>query len=77
MTTNDAQILDEPHSLVGKDLEFQDEGKGQIVAETDDSIFILSRFFTGLLRDSHRQNRKLLTSSVRSGKHPWQKFMLK
>jgi len=47
MTTNDAQILDEPHSLVGKDLEFQDEGKGQIVAETDDSIFILSRFFTG------------------------------
>lgn len=33
--------------LLGKDIEFQDEGSGQIVDETDDTIYIMSKFFTG------------------------------
>lgn len=33
--------------LKGKSVEFQDEGSGTIVDETEDSIFIVSEFFTG------------------------------
>lgn len=39
--------MDEPVSLKGKDVEFQDEDTGQIVEETEDSIYIASGFFTG------------------------------
>jgi len=31
----------------GGDVEFQDEGTGQIVEEVEDAIYIMSRFFTG------------------------------
>lgn len=34
-------------NMVGKDVEFQDEGSGTIVSETDDAIYIVSKFFTG------------------------------
>lgn len=33
--------------FVGKKVEFQDEGTGVITNETEDSIFIVSDFFTG------------------------------
>ena len=33
--------------LKGKKVEFQDEGTGNIVEETVDSIYIISTFFTG------------------------------
>jgi hypothetical protein len=33
--------------LKGQDVEFIDEGAGQIIDETEDSIFIVSSFFTG------------------------------
>jgi hypothetical protein len=33
--------------FIGKEVEFQDEGTGVIAAETDDAIYIMSRFFTG------------------------------
>ena len=36
-----------PNRFKGKDVEFQDEGRGLITKETEDSIFIVSRFFTG------------------------------
>lgn len=34
-------------TFIGKDIEFQDEGPGVIVDETDDAIYIMSQFFTG------------------------------
>jgi hypothetical protein len=37
----------EPDRFQGKDVEFQDEGRGKVTQETVDSIFIVSRFFTG------------------------------
>jgi len=37
----------EPHRFKGKEVEFQDEGRGTITKETEDSIFIVSKFFTG------------------------------
>lgn len=36
-----------PLLFVGKAVEFQDEGTGVITDMTDDSIFIVSEFFTG------------------------------
>jgi hypothetical protein len=33
--------------LMGKEVEFQDEGAGKIVEETDDAIRIESEFYTG------------------------------
>jgi hypothetical protein len=40
MITNDLFVR-------GQDVEFQNEGTGQIVEELDDAIYIISRFFTG------------------------------
>ena len=34
-------------NLKGKDVEFQDEGRGTVADETEDSIYIISQFFTG------------------------------
>lgn len=34
-------------SMVGKEVEFQDEGTGVITGETVDQIYIVSEFFTG------------------------------
>lgn len=33
--------------MIGQEIEFQDEGPGVIADETVDSIYIMSRFFTG------------------------------
>lgn len=33
--------------FIGKEVEFQDEGSGMIADENDDSIHIISAFFTG------------------------------
>lgn len=44
MMPNEAES---PPSLVGKSIEFQDEGGGTIADETTDSIYITSQFFTG------------------------------
>lgn len=33
--------------MIGKSIEFQDEGTGTITDETEDSIYIVSSFFTG------------------------------
>jgi hypothetical protein len=38
---------EEPIRFKGKDVEFQDEGGGTIADETEDSIYIMSKFFTG------------------------------
>jgi hypothetical protein len=38
---------DDNLTFKGKTIEFQGEGSGLITDETDDSIFIVSKFFTG------------------------------
>jgi len=38
---------EEPTHLKGKEVEFQNEGRGTIADETEDSIYIISKFFTG------------------------------
>jgi hypothetical protein len=38
---------EEPICFKGKEIEFQDEGTGMITNETEDSIYITSKFFTG------------------------------
>ena len=40
-------VIQTPVSLKGKTVEFQDEGTGMIIDETEDSIYIVSNFFTG------------------------------
>jgi hypothetical protein len=39
--------MDDSVFFKGKDVEFQDEGSGTIADETEDSIYIMSKFFTG------------------------------
>ena len=38
---------EDPIRLKGKEVEFQNEGRGTIADETEDSIYIISKFFTG------------------------------
>jgi len=38
--------------LIGQPVEFQDEGGGQIADQTEDSIYIVSDFFTGWMLKS-------------------------
>jgi hypothetical protein len=46
MKLNDLKI-DEPIHFKGRDVEFQDECSGTIADETEDSLYIISKFFTG------------------------------
>ena len=39
--------IEAPIRFKGKEVEFQDEGRGTIADETEDSIYIMSKFFTG------------------------------
>jgi len=38
---------DQAPAFTGKDIEFQGECKGTIADETEDALYIISRFFTG------------------------------
>jgi len=39
--------IEAPIHFKGKAVEFQDEGTGAIADETEDSLYIISKFFTG------------------------------
>lgn len=43
----DSMIPENSFIFSGRDVEFQDEGPGKIVQETEDALYIISQFFTG------------------------------
>ena len=47
MTPDDEVTDNQPFAFKGRDIEFQNECKGTIADETEDALYIISRFFTG------------------------------
>jgi hypothetical protein len=47
MTPENEKTADEPFAFKGKEIEFQGECRGTIADETEDALYIISRFFTG------------------------------